>query len=70
MIVSTWGGSRVEAWMNREAISPFKDIDLSILDNDTEVKNPTATPCVLFNAKIAPFTNFSIRGFFVVSGRE
>lgn len=54
IVVSTWGGSKVEAWMSRESIKPFSSIDLSILDNDAEVKNPTATPCVLYNGKIAP----------------
>ncbi len=44
IIVSTLGGSKVEAWMSREAISPFKSINLSILDNDEQIKNITATP--------------------------
>lgn len=32
IIVSSLGGSKVEAWMSREAITPFKSIDLSTLD--------------------------------------
>ncbi|GHV19921.1 9-O-acetylesterase [Bacteroidia bacterium] len=70
IIVSSWGGSKVEAWMSREAISPFKDINLSILDNDEPVKNPTATPCVLFNAKIAPLLHFAIKGFLWYQGES
>lgn len=70
LIISTWGGSKVEAWMSREAIAPFSDIDLSILDNDVEVKNPTVTPCVLYNAKIAPLTNFAIKGFLWYQGES
>lgn len=70
IIVSSWGGSKVEAWMSRESISPFKGIDLSILDNDAPVKNPTATPCVLYNAKIAPLTNFAIKGFLWYQGES
>lgn len=71
IIVSTWGGSRVEAWMSREAITPFRnEIDLSILDNNEEVKNPTATPCVLYNAKIAPLTNFAVKGFLWYQGES
>lgn len=70
LIVSTWGGSKVEAWMSREAIGAFKDIDLSILDNSEEVKNPTATPCVLYNAKVAPLTNFAIRGMLWYQGES
>lgn len=70
LIVSSWGGSKVEAWMSREAIGAFKEINLSILDNNEEVKNPTATPCVLYNAKIAPLTNFTIKGFLWYQGES
>lgn len=70
IIVSSWGGSKIEAWMSREAIAPFKQIDLSILDSDAEVKNPTATPCVLYNAKIAPLTNFAIKGLLWYQGES
>ncbi|WP_300704844.1 sialate O-acetylesterase [Bacteroides sp.] len=70
IIVSSLGGSKVEAWMSREAITPFKSIDLSILDNDEPIKNITATPCGLYNAKIAPFTNFTIKGFLWYQGES
>ncbi len=70
IIVSSWGGSMVEAWMSREAISPFKEVNLSILDNDSIVKNPTSTPCVIYNAKIAPLTNFAIKGFLWYQGES
>ena len=70
IVVSTWGGSKIEAWMSRESIKPFSSIDLSILDNDAEVKNPTTTPCVLYNGKIAPLTNFAVRGFLWYQGES
>jgi len=70
IIVSSLGGSKVEAWMSREAITPFKSIDLSILDNDEPVKNISATPCVLYNGKIAPLTNFAIKGFLWYQGES
>lgn len=70
IIISTLGGSKVEAWMSREAISPFKEIDLSILDSDKPIKNITADPCVLYNSKIAPFTNFTIKGFLWYQGES
>ncbi len=70
IIISSWGGSKVESWMSREAIEPFKEVDISILDNNKEVKNPAATPCVLFNAKIAPFTSFAIKGFLWYQGES
>ncbi|MDR1202263.1 MAG: sialate O-acetylesterase [Tannerellaceae bacterium] len=70
IIVSSWGGSKVEAWMSRDAIEPFPEIDLSILENKDEVNNPTATPCVLYNAKIAPLINFAIKGFLWYQGES
>lgn len=70
IIVSSWGGSKVEAWMSREAIQPFSEIDLSILDNEADVTNPTATPCVLYNSKIAPLTNYAIKGFLWYQGES
>lgn len=70
IIVSSLGGSAVEAWMSREAIQPFKEINLSILDNDEEIKRPQQTPCVLYNAKIAPLLNFTIKGFLWYQGES
>jgi sialate O-acetylesterase len=70
IIVSSLGGSMVESWMSREAIEPFKEVNLSILDDNTEVKKPTSTPCVNYNAKIAPLTNFTIKGFLWYQGES
>lgn len=70
IIVSSWGGSVVEAWMSREAIEPFREINISMLNNDSAVKKPQASPCVLYNAKIAPLTNFTIKGFLWYQGES
>jgi len=70
IIVSTLGGSTVESWMSREAIEVFKEINLSVLDDDTKIQKPQQTPCVLFNAKIAPLLNFSIKGFLWYQGES
>lgn len=69
IIVSTWGGSRVEPWMSREAIAPFKEIDLSKLDDNTPLED-SDIPCVLYNAKIAPLTQFTIKGFLWYQGES
>lgn len=70
IIQSTLGGSAVQAWMSREAIEPFKEINLSILDNNEEIKSPQVTPCCLFNAKINPLLNFSIKGMIWYQGES
>lgn len=70
IIISSRGGSKVEPWMSREAITPFNEIDLSILDNTNEIKNVNTTPCVLFNSKIAPLTKYTIKGFLWYQGES
>jgi sialate O-acetylesterase len=56
--------------MSRETLEPFKEINLSILDNNTEIKNPQNTPCVLYNAKIAPLLNYKIKGMLWYQGES
>lgn len=70
IVVSSWGGSTVETWMSEETIKPF-GVDLSNLHDDKEVPKPIQQqPCVLFNAKIAPLTNFAIKGFLWYQGES
>lgn len=68
IIVSTLGGSRIEAWMSRESLAPFHK-DLSKLDGPGE-PDIRATPCGLFNAKVNPFTKMTVRGFLWYQGES
>lgn len=68
IIISSRGGSKIEAWMSRESLSGFKD--LSFLDDSCKITNDTNTPCVLYNSKISPFTKFSIKGFLWYQGES
>jgi sialate O-acetylesterase len=70
IIVSSWGGSIVESWMSREAIAPFTQINISVLDDTTAITKPNSTPCVLYNAKIAPLVNYTIKGFLWYQGES
>ena len=70
IVISSLGGSKVEAWMSRGILEPFKEVNLSILDNKDEIKNPASTPGVLYNAKIAPLINFAIKGFLWYQGES
>lgn len=70
IVVSSWGGSTVEAWMSEETILPFA-VDLSYLREGKEVPKPIQQmPCVLFNAKVAPLTNFMIKGMIWYQGES
>lgn len=50
IIHASYGGSRVEAWMSREAVAPFK--------GDTLVRNA----CILYNGMLNPVVGYGIRG--------
>lgn len=69
LIVTTLGGAKVEPWMSKEAISQFENINLGILANDKK-PNIWQDPCVLYNAKMAPFTNYTIKGFLWYQGES
>ncbi len=66
IVVSSWGGSRVEPWMSKEAIAPFIK---SSNESDSKPLSPGA-PSVLYNAKIAPLTKFAIKGFLWYQGES
>lgn len=71
IVVSAWGGSRVESWISKEVFEEqFPETDLSHLSSDEEIKNPSPTPCALYNLQIAPLTNFTIKGFLWYQGES
>ncbi|MBQ9668431.1 MAG: sialate O-acetylesterase [Prevotella sp.] len=58
VIVSTLGGSRIECWMQQSG--PVTEPDVK----------QHATPGVLYNAKVAPFQNYAVRGFLWYQGES
>ena len=59
MICSSWGGSRIEAWMKKEVISEFPDA----LKQTTQDKiAPYQRATRLYNGMIAPIINYTIKG--------
>jgi sialate O-acetylesterase len=70
IVISSWGGSNIESWMSEETIKPF-EVNLSHLYDEQEIQKPVQQqPCVLFNAKVAPLTNFTIKGFLWYQGES
>lgn len=64
VIVTSWGGSKVKAWMSRETLQQFSDeVDLSVLDTKVKPKDPQHAPCLLYNGMLAPLQNYAIKGF-------
>lgn len=61
LIHSSWGGSKIQAWMPDELASQYESYNL----NEVDWKNPRVarrTPTILFNAMINPILNYTIKG--------
>ena len=56
IIHTSYGGSRVEAWMSGEAVAPYRDMP--------EVQNA----CILYNGMMNPIVGYGIRGFLWYQG--
>lgn len=68
IIVSAWGGSKVEAWINREILSTYEDVNL-----DEEAINKLhqmARPLLMYNGMIHPITNYKVNGFIWYQGES
>ena len=59
MIHTSWGGSSVQAWISKEVITDFQEVNL---DNINIEKGTNHIPTALFNAMIHPLIPFSIKG--------
>jgi sialate O-acetylesterase len=72
LLISVWGGTPIEAWMNRETIvKDFGDeFDLSFLDGEALPEKPQKRPCTLFNGQVAPLVPFTFRGILWYQGEE
>ena len=60
LIHTSWGGSRIEAWMPADAL---KDIpEKPIPPSGSNIGNLAGTPTVLYNGMIHPIVGYGIRG--------
>ena len=67
VICSSWGGSRIEAWMNKETIAKFPNA----LAQTTYEKTPEhQRATMLYNGMISPIKNFSIKGVLWYQGES
>ena len=70
VIVTCWGGTPVEAWMDRETMAGFREFDLSFLDGTDKIDRPENKPCGLYNGMIAPLVPFAVKGFLWYQGES
>jgi sialate O-acetylesterase len=68
LIVSSWGGSRVEQWMSKENLQSFPEV--KIPEGIDTIKVLDRVPTVLFNAMLVPLVNYGIRGFLWYQGES
>lgn len=59
LIVCSWGGSSVEAWMDEQAIGEFNTIKMLAEIAD---KNLNRTPTLLYNGMVSPLAGYTIKG--------
>lgn len=59
IIHSSYGGTPIQAWMSKQAISPYMEVNLDDLDLNKKAKGH---PTILYNAMIHPLIPFTIRG--------
>jgi sialate O-acetylesterase len=59
IIVSAYGASSVQAWMSKESISPYQEVNL---ENQNFSRGPNRIPTALFNAMINPIIPYTIKG--------
>jgi sialate O-acetylesterase len=72
IIVSSWGGSNIETWIDKETLDKtISGIDYSFLnDPEAQKRNPNQRPTLLYNAMIMPIKNYTIQGVIWYQGES
>lgn len=60
LIHSSWGGSRIEAWMTADMLKEIPE--KRIPQTKEDIQSPIGTPTVLFNGMLNPILGYGIRG--------
>ncbi len=68
MIMSAWGGTVIEAWMDRRSLDSFPFV--KVLSTEDTAKINKNEPTVLFNAMIHPLLGYGIRGVLWYQGEQ
>jgi sialate O-acetylesterase len=69
LIVSSVGGTMIEAWMSKGSLAAFPEVKVPALIADT-VKQPFKLPTALFNGMVAPAMNYGIKGMIWYQGES
>ena len=67
LLIADWGGTPIEAWMDRETMAAFPEFDLAFLEKEGADRSPYA-PTVLYNGMVSPVVPYTLRGFLWYQG--
>lgn len=70
LIVTAWGGSACEAWMNDEMLQAFPEAAANIPAVDGKIPSKNRTPSVLFKGMLNPFIGLAIQGVIWYQGED
>ena len=59
IVMTSWGGTRIQPWISKDAVAPFLDINKVKKDTTEKYKR---IPSAIFNAMINPITSYTIKG--------
>jgi len=70
MIVSSWGGTKIEAWMAEEDLRRFSDVSCSALEHfdGTPATAAMDAPFIMYNGMLKPLTRYTVRGIIFYQG--
>lgn len=67
----SWGGTRHAPWMSPSAAASIADLSQEVYDlPELATLDPITTPCVNYNAMIAPVVGFPVRGIIWYQGES
>lgn len=68
LILTAWGGSACEAWMDEQMLKDFPSAEIPRTPEDIKSKN--RTPTVLYNGMLHPLIGYGIRGAIWYQGED
>ena len=69
VVVSAYGGSKVESWLSREILEGYPDVDLS-REAIERCDPPYERPLLMYNAMICPIRNYTYKGIIWYQGES
>ena len=67
LIVTSWGGSKAEAWMDKNTLSAFEDIPIP---DEVPEDRPQKAATLLFNGMLYPFIGYHLSGVIWYQGES